>query len=68
MWLLLYGTAFATAGAFSVSTVPVMGLCFMVAGAAALGAPAALGNLLMAAGFGALHVVFGALIARKHGG
>jgi len=68
MWLLLYGTAFATAGAFSVSTVPVMGLCFMVAGTAALAAPAALGNLFMAAGFGALHVVFGALIARKHGG
>jgi len=68
MWLLLYGTAFATAGAFSVTTVPVMGLCFMVAGTAALAAPAALGNLFMAAGFGALHVVFGALIARKHGG
>ena len=68
MWLLLYGTAFATAGAFSVSTVPVMGLCFMVAGTAALAAPASLGNLFMAAGFGALHVVFGALIARKHGG
>ena len=68
MWLLLYGTAFATAGAFSVSTVPVMGLCFMVAGTAALAAPAALGNWFMAAGFGALHVVFGALIARKHGG
>ena len=68
MWLLLYGTAFATAGAFSVSTVPVMGLCFMVAGAAALAAPAALGDVFMAAGFGALHLVFGALIARKHGG
>ncbi len=68
VWLLLYGTAFATAGAFSVSTVPVMGLCFMVAGTAALAAPASLGNLFMALGFGALHVVFGALIARKHGG
>ena len=68
MWLLLYGTAFATAGAFSVSTVPVMGLSFMVVGAAALAAPAAWGNLLMVAGFGALHIVFGALIARKHGG
>ena len=67
-WLLLYGTAFATAGAFSVSAVPVMGLSFMVAGAAALAAPAAWGNVFMAAGFGALHVVFGALIARKHGG
>jgi len=70
MWLLLYGTAFATAGAFSVPTVPVMGLCFMVMGTAALAAPSSawLGNVFMAAGFGALHVVFGALIARKHGG
>jgi len=68
MWLLLYGTAFATAGAFSVSAVPVMGLSFMVVGAAALAAPPGWGNALMAAGFGGLHVVFGALIARKHGG
>ena len=67
-WLLLYGTAFATAGAFSVSAVPVMGLSFMVVGTAALAAPAAWGDALMAAGFGAVHVVFGALIARKHGG
>jgi len=67
-WLLLYGTAFATAGAFSVSAVPVMGLSFMVVGAAALAAPTSWGNVLMAAGFGALHIVFGALIARKHGG
>jgi hypothetical protein len=67
-WLLLYGSAFATAGAFSVSAVPVMGLCFMVVGTAALAAPASLGNTFMAAGFGGLHVVFGALIARKHGG
>jgi hypothetical protein len=67
-WLLLYGTAFATAGAFSASVVPVMGLSFMVVGTAALAAPAAWGNVFMAAGFGALHIVFGALIARKHGG
>ncbi len=68
MWLLLYGTAFATAGAFSVNTVPVMGLCFMLMGTAALTAPAAWGNAFMAAGFGGLHIVFGSLIARKHGG
>jgi len=67
-WLLLYGTAFATAGAFSVSAVPVMGLSFMVVGTAALAAPAAWGDALMAAGFGALHIIFGAVIARKHGG
>jgi hypothetical protein len=68
VWLLLYGTAIVTGGAFSVRVVPVMGLCLMGVGTIALFAPAASGNAFMAAGFGVLQIAFGIWIARNHGG
>jgi hypothetical protein len=67
-WLLLYGAGIITGGAYSVSIVPVMGLSFMVTGALAVVAPATWSNYFLAAGFGGLHIVFGLLIARRHGG
>jgi len=67
-WLLLYGVAIATAGTLSVRVVQVMGLVFMATGAAAFAAPANFGDAFMAAGFGGLHIVFGLIIARNHGG
>jgi hypothetical protein len=67
-WLLLYGTGVVTGGAFSVRVVPVMGLTFMALGAVALFCPATWADAFMALGFGGLHILFGFIIWRKHGG
>jgi hypothetical protein len=66
--MLSYGAAVVCGGEFSVRVVPVMGWCFMVMGALAFALPFSYGNLMMAASFGLLHIIFGAIIAKKYGG
>jgi hypothetical protein len=68
VWMLLYGIGVVAAGTFSVRIVQVMGLAFMAVGTVALFAPAGMATPFMAAGFGGLHLFFGTLIARRHGG
>lgn len=68
LWLLLYGTAFVSSGAFSIRVIPVMGLCYMALGVFAAMVRLPVGNIILGAGFGLLHVVFGLIIARRYGG
>lgn len=67
-WLLLYGAGVVTGGAYSVRIVPVMGLCFMILGIVTFGISTAWANAVMALGFGGFHMLFGIIIARRHGG
>lgn len=67
-WLMLYGAAVVAAGSHSVRPVPFMGVLFMTVGMAALLAPPSWGDAFMAAGFGGLHLGFGFVIWRRHGG
>lgn len=68
VWMLLYGAAVVTGGAFSVRVVPVMGWVFIAMGAIAFALPTVYGNYLMGASFGLTHIVFGLIIARRYGG
>jgi hypothetical protein len=72
VWLMLYGTGVVTGGAFSTPIVPVMGLCFLAEGAIAIFTPSSSAmpwnDFWLGAGFGGLHVLFGAIIARRYGG
>ncbi len=68
MWLLTYGAAVASGGAFSVRPVPLLGAVCIACGIGAVATPAAWSTAWLAAGFGLAHVGFGWWIARRHGG
>jgi|ERR1035437_9638143 hypothetical protein len=68
VWMLCYGAAVICGGAFSVRVVPIMGWCFVALGAIGFALPAGYGNWMMAASFGLVHMIFGAVIARRYGG
>lgn len=68
VWIMLYGAATVTGGAFSVRVVPIMGWCFIAVGALGFALPADYRNILMAVAFGGLHIAGGFVIARRYGG
>jgi hypothetical protein len=68
VWLLLYGAAVVSGGAHSVKVVPIMGMSFMALGTVALFSSPEWTQWYMGGGFGGLHIVFGIIIARQHGG
>jgi hypothetical protein len=68
IWLAVYGAAVVAGGVFSIRPVPALGAAFLALGVATLLMPALPGDAMLALGFGALHVVWGILIARRHGG
>jgi len=68
VWLLLYGAAFVSSGAFSIRVIPVMGVAFMLFGCFAALVPLGASNILLGIAFGGLHILFGFIIARSYGG
>lgn len=68
LWLLLYGSAFVSSGAFSLRLIPIMGVAFMILGVCAVPVDLPVANVLLGAGFGGLHLIFGFIIGRNHGG
>lgn len=67
LWLILYGAGVMTAGAHSIRPIPLMGLLFIMLGSVQLLGLAPM-TLTLALGFGGLHLAFGILIWRQHGG
>ena len=67
-WLLLYGAGVMAGGSASVPILAWTGAAFMGCGIGAGLSPTGWGDVWLGLGFGGAHIVFGLIIARKHGG
>jgi hypothetical protein len=67
VWLTTYGIGVLAAGAYSIRPVPVMGALFLGCGIVNLLVPQ-LTTEIMVVAFGGLHITFGYIIWRHHGG
>lgn len=67
VWMLSYGLAICAVGLFSVKPVSMLGGAFVLAGAVTLLLPPSAQLPMMALTFGGFHIVYGILMARKHG-
>lgn len=67
VWMLCYGLAICAVGLFSVKPVTILGAAFVLAGAVTLLLPMNYHLYMMAATFGGLHILYGILMARRHG-
>lgn len=67
-WLLLYGAGILAGSTASIPVLAWLGAAFMMLGAAAAVVDGAWRDVWLGAGFGGLQMIFGFIIARKHGG
>ena len=67
-WLLLYGAGILAGSTASIPVLAWLGAAFMVLGSAAAVVDGAWRDVWLGAGFGGLQMIFGFIIARKHGG
>lgn len=67
VWMLCYGLAICAVGLFSVRPVSYLGAAFVLAGAITLLLPGPYHLYMMALTFGGFHILYGVLMARKHG-
>ena len=66
-WMLCYGLAICAVGLFSIRPVSYLGAAFVLAGAVTLLLPVPAHLPMMALSFGGFHILYGVLMARKHG-